>query len=65
MNYVVFDEALALLDQLKKSNSKIRKATTFWKQNLDNKGITRENDCLPYMCFVLLLSLALVGLEPL
>ena len=31
-----------------------------------NKAITHENDCLPYMCFVLLfLPLALVDLGPL
>ena len=36
LNYVVFDEALALPDQLKKSNNKNYKGATFWKQPLDN-----------------------------
>ena len=35
-NYVVFDEALVLLDRFKKSNSKIRKGARFWKQRFDN-----------------------------
>ena len=37
-NKIVFDKALALLNQLKKLNTiaKIRKGAIFWKQPLDN-----------------------------
>ena len=79
-NYVVFDEALALLDQHKKSNSKNQKKSnilevaslrscTFKSIHIAistgiNKAITHENNCLPYICFVLLfLSLTMVDLE--
>ena len=36
-NYVALDKCLALLDRLKKRNSKFRKTATFQKQSLDNK----------------------------
>ena len=79
-NYVVFDEALALLDQHKKSNSKNQKKSNILEvaslrscafksihiaiSTGINKAITHENNCLPYICFVLLfLSLIMVDLE--
>ena len=65
-NYTAFDEALALRDQLKKSNSENRKSSNILEVDLSNKATTRQNDCSPYRCFVLFfLPLALVGLEPL
>ena len=78
-NYVAFNEALALLDPLKKKAvTKIRKGVTFWKQPLDNIMFKIIYFLvLPYCCqcpwerlltmffVVLFLPLALVDWGPL